>query len=247
MKSDPHHPSLECRDIYNHPKKTPHPKIRNFVLIYAIFFSPHVISYYTILCPNDKCSCSKRDNDTGEFVSSQGCRIGRSGNFSDDVGRIVDHVTRIQRAIPTVSVETGGACIGDGRVGLVQRAGDDGAGNASGPLGIDGGITHGGDVVAVFDDEIAFGGVVGGVEGRDVGLVDVGSVGDVDDQGGWACGIGGVATEETGAFVESEVDECVLAGDRGECGSVCNGFVLGTLVGCNEGCSVGPEVGGVGG
>ena len=95
----------------------------------------------------------------------------------------------------------------------------------------------GGSLVTVCDDGVALGDIVGGVEGGDVGVVDVGRVGEVDDErwdvvaGGE---IGGVAAEEGRAGVEAEVLEGCDGGDGREAGGVLDVFE-GAAVGCLEG------------
>jgi len=138
--------------------------------------------------------------------------------------------------------------VGDGRMSAIQTAAQDGAADASRPHGVDGGVGPGGDVVAVLHDGVALRVVVGGIKSGDVGVVDVGGVGDVDDQRGGAGHVGGVAAEEGGAGVEAEVDEGVGVRDVGEGGAVLDaGGVDAALVGGDEAGAVGPAVFGVGG
>ena len=102
--------------------------------------------------------------------------------------------------------------------------------------------------MAVGDDGVALADIVAGVEGGDVGVVDVGRVGEVDDERGGRRGVGGVAAEEGGAGVEAEVDEGVGVRDGGEGGAVGDaGGVEGALVRRDEGGAVRPVVGRVGG
>lgn len=154
----------------------------------------------------------------------------------------------VARAIPAILGEALLTHVRDGGAGAVQTSAQKGAADAGGPHGVEGAVGHGGDVVAVLDDGVALGVVVGRVEGRDVGVVDVRGVGEIDDQWGGGGHVGRVAAEEGGAGVEAEVDEGVLVRDVGEGGAVLDaGGVDAALVGGDQAGAVGPVVGGVGG
>lgn len=148
------------------------------------------------------------------------------------------------RPVPAVLLETLAAHLRDLRARPVQRARQDRAADAGGPavvaqraVGLRGGV------VAVEDDGVALGDVVGRVEGADVGVVDVGRVGEVDDQRRDVGGVGevaGVAAEEGRAGVQPKVGEGGYAGNAGEGGVVLDG-VEGAPVGGFEGCAIGPS------
>ena len=165
-----------------------------------------------------------------------------------DHGVVLRGEGAVHGAIPAVRLEALRAHARHGGRRAVEAAAEDRAGDARGPRRVDGGVGAGGDGVAVGDDGVALAGVVAGVEGGDVGVVDVGRVGDVDDERGGGGGVGGVAAEEGRAGVEAEVDEGVLVRDGGEGGAVGDtGGVEGALVGGDEGGAVRPVVGRVGG
>ena len=141
--------------------------------------------------------------------------------------------------VPTVGLEAVAAHARHGGAGAVEAAAQDGAGDAHGPVGVDGAVASGGDGVAVLYDGVAHGGLIAEVEGRHVGVEDVGRVGDVDDERGRGGGVGGVAAEEGRAAVEPEVDEGVGVRDGGEGGAV-GDWEEAALVGGDEGGAVGP-------
>lgn len=87
------------------------------------------------------------------------------------------------------------------------------------------------------------------MESGDVGIGNIRSVGEVDDQrrrAARARGVGAVASKEGGPGVETLVNECVLVGNGGECGAVGNARgVQVALVGGNQSGTVRPGVVGV--
>lgn len=95
-------------------------------------------------------------------------------------GCIVHRCGAIRRSIPAVIIKARLADAGDLRAGAIQAPLQDGAADAGGPH-FGAGVAAGGDVVAVCDDLVALLVGVGEVEGRYVGHVAVGGVGEVDD------------------------------------------------------------------
>lgn len=63
----------------------------------------------------------------------------------------------IHSPIPAKPLETLRACFGNRLGSAFEAARDDGAADAGGPVAVDGGVAHGGDVVAVGDDGVAVG------------------------------------------------------------------------------------------
>jgi hypothetical protein len=139
--------------------------------------------------------------------------------------------------IPAVLVKTLGASLRNLSISPKQRPTQHRAPYTIRPLRIQRSIPLRGALVAVRDERIALGDVVRGVEGADVGVVDVGRVGQVDDERGDVCSRGevcGVAAEEGWAGVEAEVLEGGYGGDGGEAGCVLD-VGEGAAVGCLEG------------
>jgi hypothetical protein len=89
----------------------------------------------------------------------------------------------IDIAVPAVLIKALGARIRDIGVGPVQRAAQHSAADAVRPLRVQRSIALRGALVAVCDERVALGDVVRRVESGDVGVVDVGGVGQVDDEG----------------------------------------------------------------
>ena len=106
----------------------------------------------------------------------------------------------------------------------------------------------GGAFVAVGDDGVALGDVVFGVVGGDIGVVDIGRVGKVDNEGRDAGilgrGIGWIAAEEGWTSVQAKVLEGGDRGDAGESGVVLDGLE-GAAVSGLQGGAVRPAGGGV--
>lgn len=100
-------------------------------------------------------------------------RCARDADLLQLHGRHVVSVRAIPSSVPAVAGEAVRAYLRHGGASPVQRAREDGAAYTGGPLGVDGTIAHCGDVVAVLDDGVALTVVVGGCEGRDVGVVDL--------------------------------------------------------------------------
>lgn len=146
---------------------------------------------------------------------------------------------RVDGAIPAVALEALVADVGDLGVGALKGAAQDGTANASRPVRVDRAVAHGGDVVAVLDNVIALGVVVGVVESADVAVVCIGSIGQVDDERGHAGCVAGVAAEEGGAVVQAKVDKGLLVGDSREISAIGNGQES-TRIGGHQSSAVGP-------
>lgn len=162
-------------------------------------------------------------------------RVGRAGGI-------------VEGAVPAVPREAGGTAARDGGAGAREAPAEGGAGDAGGPLGVEGAVAAGGSVETVSHDSVALGDGVGGLEGGDVAHGGVGAVGEVDDEGrdgGPRGEVRGVAAEEGGLAVEAEVDKGVGVGHGGEGGAVGDGG-QGALVGGAQRRTVGPVEGRVG-
>ncbi|KAI9155095.1 hypothetical protein HJFPF1_07663 [Paramyrothecium foliicola] len=169
----------------------------------------------------------RRDGDGGERAARKSaCRRALHVNgLAEQRGQVWLGFALVEGAVPAVPVEALVALGGDGGVGAVPAALEDGAADADGPVGVAGGVELGGDGPAVLDDGVALALVDGHLEGGDVGGVEVGVVGDVDDERGGLGGVCDVAAEEDGPRVEAKVEESVLAGDGGEAGGDGRGAV----------------------
>lgn len=100
-----------------------------------------------------------------------------------DGRRVVGRGRRaIGPTVPAVPPEALGADVRHARAGPLQRPAQDGTADTGRPLAVARGVAHRRDVVAIQNDGVALGVVVGRVEGGHVGVGDVGEVGDVDDQ-----------------------------------------------------------------
>jgi len=118
--------------------------------------------------------------------------------------------TLIDISIPAVLIKALVANIRNISVSPVKRARQNSTTNTVRPLRVESSVTLSGSFVAVCDNGVALGDVVRRVEGADVGVVDVGGVGQVDDErrdvfaGGE---VAGVAAEEGRPGVQTKVLE----------------------------------------
>lgn len=135
------------------------------------------------------------------------------------------------------------ALVGERGIRAVEAAREHGTGNAGGPLSVLGRVELRGDGPAVFDNGAALVVLDRHLKRRDVAVVDVWVVGEVDHQrrevvrrGGK---VGGVAAEKGRAGVEAEVDKGVLVRHGRKAGVTADGGA-GALVGGDGGCSFGP-------
>ena len=131
-----------------------------------------------------------------------------------------------------------------GGLGSLQATAQHSTSNTGGPLGIHGGVPHGGDIVSVEHNRVALGCVILQIESSDIGVVDVGRIGDIHDQRGGTSGVGGVTSKERGPVIESQTDKGILTRDRRERRPVGNAEQA-PFVGCNKRSAVGPVTGGV--
>ncbi len=65
-------------------------------------------------------------------------------------------------------------------------------------------------MISVRDDGVTFAAIIARLKRRDVRLIDIRRVGQVDDEGRGTGLVAGVATEKTGSGVEAEIDKGVL-------------------------------------
>lgn len=107
----------------------------------------------------------------------------------------------------------------------------------------------GGDVVTVFNNQIALCNGVGEVECGHVGVNYVGCVWYINNERGVlsiAGDVSGITTKEGWSSVEPKVDKGVLVRNRWESSSILDRCVCGALIGCNQRSTVWPVVRGIG-
>lgn len=168
--------------------------------------------------------------------------LDRTASSNQHTGFISSRRSAVCRAVPAVIVKAGGTDIWQRGVRPVGRALENSARHARREVIINGTVTASDHVPAVGDDGITLLVAVGQLEGREVGVVGVGAVRQINDQGGGAGDVLGVAAEESRAGVETQVDEGVLVRHGGEGGAVGDAGLETALVGCDQGGTVGPVV-----